>query len=376
MRQGDFPPGGEGRPIASGRAAENGAELVASTRLNGIVQDASRSPSFEHGPCGTLEMIITVVISSDLWYNAGCTGDYALQMKGGDEVQNAASGNRAFLMHSARFCTAALFILLIAGAAEAADCSKEGDPAFYVDFGEEMRELRAGVTYCWTVAPGNFAFVSGTCTELDTICLHVESQQGWMLLGNPTLDECWVQHPGYVWWQDICLTVPCEAGVGDRDTLIMHVTYCDDTLACRTDCTDCEDPNWYAGNPYYSADTVIVVIVPSPPALYIEQDSVYYVEQGQTAAYIPFTLCNGDPCADPTVYECIFTCTGDICGGFPQSDTTSAIPGGDCEDVYAIVNAGTAPVHAKDTMTIVAWDLATGSVYDTCAMIVEVLEPI
>jgi hypothetical protein len=295
-------------------------------------------------------------------------------LEGGDYVVNNACDIRAFSLRSIRICIAVCFIVSIACTAGAVDCSKEGDPALYVDFGEDTRNMNAGETFCWTVAPANFGFVSGTCTAGDTFCLHVTSMQGWTVLGDPPFGECNDLDPGYLWWQDVCLTAPCEAGPGDRDTLIAHVTYCDDALVCRDDCTDCEDPNWYGGNPYYSADTVIVVIVPSPPALFIEQDSLYYVEQGQSAAYIPFTLCNGDPCADPTVYACIFTCTGGACSGFPQSDTSSAIPGGDCEEVYAIVNASGVPVNTVDTVTIVAWDQATGSVYDTCVQLVEVID--
>jgi hypothetical protein len=259
-------------------------------------------------------------------------------------------------------------------------CTYEGDPALYVDFGEDTRDMIAGETYCWTVAAANFGFVSALCTETDTFCLRAWDTAGWVITGDPPLLECHILDPGYLWWQDVCLTVPCTVVPCDYDTLYIEMHCCDAAVVCRVDCPEtCEDPNMYSGNPYYSKDTVIVHIVPSPPALYIEQDSLYHVEQGQTAAYIPFTICNGDACADPTVYDYIISCTplvGSLCTGFPQAGATAPVPGGECQDVYAVVDAGTANVGDKAELEIIAWDMLTGSVYDTCVQVVEVVTPI
>lgn len=254
------------------------------------------------------------------------------------------------------------------------DCSREGDPGLYIDFGDTLRDVTAGNTFCWTVAPCNFGFVSGTCPDTDTFCVHMISKTGWTITGDPPLGACTELDPGYFLWQDVCITIPCDVEPGERDTLIIQMTYCDDALACRVDCADCEDPNWYGGSPYYSIDTVVVQVVPSPPALYILQDSLYYVAQGQSGAYIPFTVCNGDPCAGSFVYEYDIHSTGHVGGGFPQSGATDSIPGGDCEDVYAIVNASVAAVCTFDTLTIIAWDQASGTVYDTCVQIIHVLD--
>lgn len=254
------------------------------------------------------------------------------------------------------------------------DCSKEGDPAFYADFGDTLLDVTAGNEYCWTVAPCNFGFVSGTCGDTDTFCVHAVSAKGWTVLGDPPLDACAELEPGYLWWQDVCITIPCDVEPGELDTLIMQMTYCDETLACRDDCTDCEDPNWYRGAPYYSADTVIVHVVPSPPALFIMQDSLYFVGQGQSGAYIPFTVCNGDPCAGSFVYEYEIRSTGHVGSGFPQSGATDPIPGGECEDVYAVVDASVAEICAYDTLTIVAWDQSSGLVYDTCVQTIHVID--
>jgi hypothetical protein len=183
--------------------------------------------------------------------------------------------------------------------------------------------------------------------------------------------------PGYLWWQDVCVTAPCDANICDYDTIVAIMAYCDTNIVCAPDCGDCEDPNMYGDPPapYYSVDTLILHIVQSPPALYVLQDSIGYVDQGQTAAYIPFEICNGDPCADPTDYTYVIDSKGHIGGGFPQGGSVSAVPGGECADVYAEMNAGVADVCDYDTLTIIAWDTATGTVYDTCVQLIHVVEP-
>jgi hypothetical protein len=274
-----------------------------------------------------------------------------------------------------------LALLLVPGIIYAQPCcTYEGDPALYVDFGEDTHDMIAGETYCWTVGPCNFGFVSALCPDPDTFCVHAWDTQGWTVIGDPPLGDCYLLDPGYLWWQDICLTAPCTAVPCDYDTLYIQMFCCDETIVCRTDCPEtCEDPNWYSGSPFYSSDMVIVHIVPSPPALYIEQDSVYYVEQGQTAAYVAFTICNGDACADPNAYGYVISCTplvGTLCTGFPQMGTTDPILGGECGDIYAIVDAGAANEGDKAELEIIAWDDLTGTVYDTCVQIVEIIEPI
>ncbi|MCK4235835.1 MAG: hypothetical protein KAX38_01870, partial [Candidatus Krumholzibacteria bacterium] len=210
---------------------------------------------------------------------------------------------------------AAVAFMFVATSALAADCSKEGDPALYVNFGEDARDVIHGETVCWTLGPCNFAFVSATCMDTDTFCVHLYETKGWLSLADPPLGTCFILDPGYLWWQDICITVPCEAEVCEYDTLIFCMTYCDDTLGCRDDCSDlpeCEDPNWYGGDPYYRCDTLILHVIEPPPALGIVQPESTLVGAGQTAAYIPFQLCNGDPCALPTDFGYCITNLGTV----------------------------------------------------------------
>jgi hypothetical protein len=201
---------------------------------------------------------------------------------------------------------------------------------------------------------------------------------GWTVTGNPTLGECHLLDSGYLWWQEISVTASCEVEPCDYDTLIVGVFYCDTLGVCASGCGDCEDPNWYGGNPYFSKDTLVIHVVESPPALHILQDTLYYVDQGQTAAYVPFSICNGDPCGDPQDYGYCITNKGWVGYPFIQCDTVEDVSGGECADVYAIVDAGVDQVCSFDTLTTIAWSLSVPIVYDTCMQLIHVVaaEPV
>jgi hypothetical protein len=264
----------------------------------------------------------------------------------------------------------ALAVLLVPVFAHA-----DGDPGLYVDFGEETRDVIAGETVTWTLAPANFGFTTPACPDTDTFCVALFETADWFDSAEPPLGECHILDPGYLWWQDVTIYVPCDAAICDYDTLIFGMYYCDDTLGCRPDIPDCLDPTFWDPDYIYQKDTMILHVVEAPPSLYILQDSIYFVGIGQSHAYVPFSLCNGDPCAEPTGYSYSMTSKGHIPGNpaFPQSGST-IVDGGGCEEVYAVVNASFASPSDTDTLTIVAWDTETGSVYDTCVQIVMVVD--
>lgn len=278
----------------------------------------------------------------------------------------------------------AIVCLLIPGFA-AAQCSKEGDPGFYWGFDNETEDVFAGATYVYNFAPINWGPYAGSeCTDTDTFCMHAWDTQGWTITGENAddpplvLDDCWELPGGYFdssW--NISITVPCEALICDYDTLYVMFGYCDTNNVCAPECGDCPtgDPSVYGGTAYYNSDTLILHVVESPPALYIMQDSLFTVEQGQTAAYIPFGICNGDPCAPPTSYNYNIVSKGHVGGAINVNDGVTDVPGGECEDIFGIIDAGAALVCDYDTLTIIAWDI-TGSVYDTCVQIIHVVEPI
>jgi len=118
-------------------------------------------------------------------------------------------------------------------------------------------------------------------------------------------------------------------------------------------------------------DTLILHVVPPPPALVILQDTLSFVEQGVTAAYVPFAVCNSDPCT-PGDYEWLITSIGYVGGPISQGGAQT-IAGGDCYTVYGIIDASASGVCEYDTLTIVAW---RGDLYDTCVQAIHIVEPI
>ncbi|MDD3642125.1 MAG: hypothetical protein PHQ19_01475, partial [Candidatus Krumholzibacteria bacterium] len=52
------------------------------------------------------------------------------------------------------------------------------------------------------------------------------------------------------------------------------------------------------------------------------------------------------------------------------------VDGGACLDIYGIIDAGAANVCDYDELTIIAWDNATGTVYDTCVQLIHVVTPV
>ncbi len=254
---------------------------------------------------------------------------------------------------------------------ETGECFMEGDPGFFYGFPSTVQDIYAGQTLCYEVAPTNFGFVSTLCPDPDTFCVHAVSQQGWPITG-PDLDVCFILDPGYLTGIDVCITAPCDVSICDYDTIYAWNAYCDVNGLCAPDCGDCEDPNWYDGNPYYAIDTLYLHVIASPPALYIVQDSLYEVSFGQTAAYVPFDICNGDPCAPPTSYGYAIASTGAIPGA--QQGASVLVTGGECEQVYWIGNAGATPPCTNEELTIIAWTLVEPVAYDTCIQLVHVIE--
>jgi hypothetical protein len=197
--------------------------------------------------------------------------------------------------------------------------------------------------------------------------------------GYPELETCFVLGSGY--WMpgmSFCIEVPCDAEIGEVNVVCLQMAFCDTGLVCAPDCGDCEDPNWYGDPPapYYSITCCTLTVITPPPALYILQDSLTEVEEGQTAAYIPFEICNGNPCAPPTTYAYNIKSKGHVGPAIDQSSTAPNVPGGECQIVYGIIDAGSAIICDLDTLTIIAWSVEEPIVYDTCVQLIHVVEPV
>ena len=110
---------------------------------------------------------------------------------------------------------------------------------------------------------------------------------------------------GYIWYQEISITAPCDATRRRlRTPSSRRCAYANIAGVCAPECGDCFDPNIRpaTGIKYYNADTLIVTVIAAPPALGVLQDTLTLVDRGQTQAYIPFSICNQDECAPPTLY--------------------------------------------------------------------------
>jgi hypothetical protein len=285
----------------------------------------------------------------------------------------------------------ALVVILLPSMASAYDL-KDADPGFYFNFDGGTIELVKGESWCFAAYAMNYGWASTLCPEpLDTLAVVSSELLGWPTTneflgfeqgveGEDAESKCYIINDDGVqsWYfvTEVCISVPCDANVDDVNTLTLQMAYCDDQMVAQPDSGDCEDPNIHAGVPRYSLISQDFLVVESPPALYILQDTLYYVEQGQTAAYIPFAICNGDACAPATDYNYLITSLGNVGPALNQTGTITGVLGGDCGYVYGIVDGGTAVVCTYDELTIIAWDAATGTVYDTCVQQIHVIEPV
>ena len=287
------------------------------------------------------------------------------------------------------FAVLALAILLVPGIvlAQPAGCTWEGDHCLRYGWGQydglpfnqpgpDYATIYAGATLTYIIAPYHANptyYQPAICTATDTLCFHAVSFQGWTLAFDPPAGELMELGPGYVWYQEISITAPCDVSVGDVDTVIAMSAYANNAGVCAPECGDCFDPNIRTSTmvPYYNADTLYITVVASPPALAILQDTLTLVERGQTQAYIPFSVCNQDDCAPVTTYNYNIVSKGHV-GGAINTTSSVGVAGGTCEDVYGIIDASSAVACDYDTLTIVVW---IGATYDTCVQVIHVVEP-
>ncbi|MDD3643183.1 MAG: hypothetical protein PHQ19_06970 [Candidatus Krumholzibacteria bacterium] len=266
-----------------------------------------------------------------------------------------------------------LAVLLLPVGLQAA--TAEGDPGMYVRFPSAVQSVIAGELWEYEIAPTNFGFIAGNpCPNTDTFCVLVTDELGWTLTGDPAFGTPEILDAGYLWWQLVSVQIPCAVSVGDTNWVSATMYYSDgltcDPLLSPPDCYE----SVYSGVLRPQTTRVKFEVVESPPALYILQDSLYFVEQGQTAAYVPFSICNGDACAPPTLYYYVITSTGVVGSAINQTGSIT-VDGGACLDIYGIIDAGAANVCDYDELTIIAWD-ELGTVYDTCVQLIHVVTPV
>jgi hypothetical protein len=217
--------------------------------------------------------------------------------------------------------------------------------------------------------------------QTDTFCVRIFGYPaGWTFSGNPALGTPVELAGGYMYWQTIFINVPCNAVVGTYNRVIVQQNYLALDLTCN-DCGDNQIPNRRSctsldrcTNVMYREDTLLVHIVAAPPAIAILQDTLQIVERGQTQAYIEFDICNQDECAPLARHDYNIKSRGHV-GAAINTTSFVNIPGGECKEVYGIIDAGTAPLCTYDTLTIIAW-AGSPAVYDTCVQRLHVITPV
>jgi hypothetical protein len=301
----------------------------------------------------------------------------------------------------------ALLLVPAIAAADPSYCQYNGDPSMRFSFnqvvgydngwilnppgtynqpGPDYATIYAGQTITQVLGPYNAAASWVPSCAIagvpDTLALLGWSLGGWSVVGDPAFGGMRVLSGGAggIWLQYVDITAPCGVSIGQLDTVIVKTVYWSTyTGAPAPECTDCFDPNLRPGDGllYYNADTLIIEVVAPPPLpmLSILQDTLTLVDRGTTSAYIPFTICNQDECAPPTLFGYNIKNKG-VAGRIPVINQTGSttVAGGTCKDVYGIIDAGLALACDYDTLTIIAWTPAP-VVYDTCVQVIHVIEP-
>jgi hypothetical protein len=295
------------------------------------------------------------------------------------------------------FAILALTLLLLPAVAFAqppAGCTWNGDPCMRYGFsgttkpGIDYETLAPGAMLIYELGPQNahsgWVPPAGlTCNTAlgiqDTFCLGASSAKGWTLTSSdPGIMVPFALGSGSVYWSDFRITAPCDAEIGDVDTVVVVMYYAKGVppnVTCAPECGDCVNPNYRSYVPMYNADTLIITVVAAPPALGVLQDTLTLVDRGQTQAFIPFTICNQDDCAPPTLYSYNIKSKG-VAGRISaiNQSGSATVSGGACKDVYGIIDAGIAFACDYDTLTIIVWTPAP-VIYDTCVQVIHIIEP-
>lgn len=255
---------------------------------------------------------------------------------------------------------------------------KDGDPAFYWGFllGDEglTAEVVPGELWSDEIMPVNWAWTSGCGTGDDTCCVDLVDLQGWTLTtdwifnGVPNVDNVWT---GYYWPCVVSVQVPCSATPGMTNTVTATLAFTDVNLVCQPDSGGC--PGGYGGAVFPLSVAQDFLVVPPPPTVTVYQDTLWLVEEGLAAGYVPFGIANDNFCYPLSNFSYTITSKGHI-GGVISDSGSGSVGAGEIVDIYTIIDASVADACDYDTLTIIAWNAAAGDT-DTCIQIVHVIEP-
>lgn len=275
---------------------------------------------------------------------------------------------------------AMLFAAPVMGQAVA---SKDGDPGFYWGFllGDEglVAEVVPGEVWADEIMPVNWAWLGGCGTGDDTICMDLTDKgvipwtlsTDWPLAGQDVIPgllanqtDMWT---GYYWPCVITADISCSATVGQIDTIWATMGFVNADFGCDFIGEDC-----LGGNVDMMVFQAFEVVAP-PPTVTVYQDTLFLVEEGLAAAYVPFGIANDNYCYPLSNFSYTITSKGWI-GGVISDSGSGSVGAGELVDVYTILDASLADACDYDTLTIIAWNAAAGD-YDTCVQWIHVIEP-
>jgi C1A family cysteine protease len=250
-----------------------------------------------------------------------------------------------------------------------------GDPGWYVDFHQDETIASPGDVIQRTIGLANFGGLSSAgCQEDDDFCFHIENSLGWTIICDPPPETIFSLPAGYLNYIDVDIMVPCDASLDSQNVVTIYISYWEDG-ECQMEQGDCENPSIYSSTEYYSEDTFIVNVIEREAPMHIEDNPwVMTVNEGQWPSGVLFRVYNDDPCTPLADFHYIFTSRGHIGEAIYQGGTVEDVPSGECKSVYAVLDAREAVICDRDTITMVCWDAATESFYDTSQTAVHVTE--
>lgn len=273
-------------------------------------------------------------------------------------------------------------LLLSSSAMGQAVHSKDGDPGYYWGFllGDEglVAEVVPGETWSDEIMPVNWAWLGYCGTGDDTICMDLQDKgvipwtlsTDWPHAGEPAYlltdqTEMWT---GYYWPCVITAQVSCSATPGMVDTIWATMGWVDADLECEDIGNPCPGGIGYPMQVFQAFE-----VVPPPPTVTVYQDTLYYLEEGLAAGYVPFGIANDNYCYPLSNFDYVITSKGHV-GGVINDSGSGSVGAGEIVYIYTIMDASAAFACDYDTLTIIAWNSAAGD-YDTCVQIVHIIEP-
>lgn len=113
---------------------------------------------------------------------------------------------------------------------------------------------------------------------------------------------------------------------------------------------------------------------PPPPELIdVLQDTLTLVDCAVAQAFVSFTICNPDYSVSATLYSYNIRSVGTSRIPVIDQSGTVVVNGGECKDVYGIIDASLALPCDYDTLTIIVWT-PISAVYDTCVQVIHIIE--